>query len=157
MTYSQGSSVKGESFGLGVHDIAVLHVLGLGHEGSFMQVGVELLGLALGGLLRRIESLHTVLLERVHEDVLGHLQTSDEFHQFLVFPGCRTTELIRWHREEGAVKVVNAFEQVNGEFLNGKVTSAFHVALSALLEVQEVRNGTNIFVLINWAKRLVFV
>ena len=152
MTYSQGSSVKGESLSLGVHDIAVLHVLGLGHEGSFMQVGVELLGLALGGLLRGIESLDTMLFERVHENILGHLQTSDQFHQFLVSLRRGTTELIRWHGEEGAIKVVNAFEKVHGEFLNSKVTSDFHVTLSALLEVKEVRNGTNIFVLIKREK-----
>ena len=113
-----------------------------------MQVGVELLRLALGGLLRRVESLHTVLLEGVHENILGHLQTSDQFHQFLVALGRGTTELIGWHREEGAVKVVNAFEKVNGEFLNSKVTGDFHVTLSALLEVKEVRDGTNIFVLL---------
>lgn len=148
MTYSQGSSVKGESLSLGVHDIAVLHVLGLGHEGSLMQVGVELLRLALGGLFRGVESLHTVLLEGVHENILGHLQTSDQFHQFLIALRRGTTELIGWHREKGPVKVVNAFEKVNGEFLNSKVTGDFHVTLSALLEVKEVRDGTNIFVLL---------
>lgn len=121
-----------------MHDVAILQTLRLGHEGSFMQVGVEFLSLAILGTVGRVESLQTVPLERAHENVLGHFQTRHQFLQVLVLLGRSSTELVLWHGKQGAVEVVNAFEQVSGEFLDGEVTGGLHVPLSALLEVEEI-------------------
>lgn len=146
MTYPQDSSVQSETLALGVHDIAVLHTLILGHKGSLVQVGVELLMLALNEI-SRVESLNTVLLERAHEDSLGHLQTGNKIQQVLVGLSLGATELVLRHGKQGTVEVVNALEQVNGELLDGEAAGLFHVTLCALLEVEEVRDRTDIFVL----------
>ena len=146
VTYPENPSIQAEALALSIHHITVLH-LGLGsHEGGLVQVGVKLLGLVLD-LGAGIEALQTVLLQGVHEDVLSHLQTSDEVVQgsVLVSPG--STDLVRGHGQQRAVKVVNALQKVLGEALDGEVTGTVHVALGALLQVTEVGNGAEVFVL----------
>ena len=66
-TYPKNPSVQAEALALSVHNVAVLEILRRGHESSLVQVGVELLSLALD-LLAGVEALETVLLEGVEED-----------------------------------------------------------------------------------------
>lgn len=131
---------------MGVHHITVLQVRCRGHEGGLVQVGVELLGLAID-LLAGVEALQTVLLERAHESLLGHLETVDKVEEFLVLFVALGTELLLGHRQQRAVKIVNALQQVLGEALDGKVASTVHVALGALLQVAELGDGAEVFVL----------
>lgn len=146
VTYPENPSIQAEALALSVHHVTVLHLRLGSHEGGLVQVGVKLLGLVLD-LGAGIEALQTVLLQGVHEDVLGHLQTSDEVVQgsVLVSPG--STDLLRGHGQQRAVKVVNALQKVLGEALDGEVTGAVHVALGALLQVTEVGNRAEVFVL----------
>lgn len=131
-----------------MHDVAVLLVCGLGHESGFVTVRVELLGLAVNGLCR-VETLQAVLQQRVHEDVLGHLEALVKVLQVLVGLGLVGGELVGGDDGEGTVKVVDRLEQVDGEFLNGECSSALHVALGALLEVSKVGDRPEVFVLFN--------
>lgn len=145
-TYPKNPSVQAEALALSVHNVTVLEILGRGHEGSLVQVGVELLGLALD-LLAGVEALEAVLLEGVHEDVLGHLETSNEVKQSLVLLSRGSVELIRGHGQQRAVKVINAVEEILSKALNSEVAGTVHIALCALLEVAEVGDGAQIFIL----------
>lgn len=145
-TYTNNTTVQTETLALGVHHITILHVGEGSHESGLVQVGVELLGLALY-LLAGVEALQTVLLEGVHKGPLGHLEAVDQVEQFLVVIGAFGTKLLRGHGQQRAVEVVNALQQVLGETLNGKVTSSVHVTLGALLQVTEIGDRAEIFVL----------
>lgn len=147
MTYSQNSAIELEARALYVDDLAILFTLDLGHECGLMEIGVELLGLAVLGGLAGIESLQTVLLQSVQQDVLGHPQAGHEVHQLLVGFGHVAVELLRGNGEESPVEVVNALEQVDGEPLNGEIPGILHLTLGAFLQVEEVGNGTHVFVL----------
>jgi hypothetical protein len=101
-------------------------------------VGVELL--AFDG---RVKSLHTVSLEGLHEDGLGHFETVVQVVEVLV----AGLEFVRWNISEGAVEVVNAVHKVFCEALNGKVLRCLHFALSLVLEVAEIGNAVLKFIL----------
>lgn len=91
-----------------------------------MHVGIELVALSAG-----VESLEAVLLECVHEDGLGHLETRVKVQKVLV----AAVKLLLGHDRKGTVKVVNAVEQVSGEALEGKVLGCADLALGLLLQV----------------------
>lgn len=145
-TYTNDTTVQTEALALGVHHVAVIHVRRRSHESGFVEVGIELLSLAIH-LLAGVEALQTVLLECAQESLLGHLETVDEVEQILVGIAALGSELLRGHGQQCAVEVVNALQQVLGEALNGKVAGTVHVALSALLQVTELGDGAKVFVL----------
>lgn len=149
-TCPKNPSVQSETLSLGVHHIAILHALRLGHESSLVQVGVKLLRLALH-LLAGVEPLQTVLLEGVHEDVLGHVETGNEVKQVLVGLGLDGIKLVRGHGQQRAVEVVNALEEVLGEALDGEVAGAVHVTLGAFLQIAELGDGAEVFVLLRFS------
>lgn len=101
-----------------------------------MQIRIELLP-----LLRRIEPLQAVLLEGLHQDRLGHLQSIVEVQQV---PGGAFgvlgvgLQFLRGHGGEGAIEVVDGLDEVFGEPLDGEVLGGLDVALRAFLEVAEV-------------------
>lgn len=107
------------------------------HEGGLVLVGVELLALGL-------DALEAVLLERLHEDCLRHLNALVQVHEILVLA---RGELLGGHRGQGAVEVVHAVNEVLCEFLDGEVSGALDLALRAVLEVAEVGDGAKAFVL----------
>jgi hypothetical protein len=125
-THSDNSAVKLEAFGLAEEDGAVL-LVGLGClESGFVHVGVELVALGAG-----VESFEAVLLECVHEDGLGHLETRVEVQEVLV----AAIKLLLGHHRESTVEVVDAVQQVSGEALKGKVFGCANLTLSLLLQV----------------------
>lgn len=76
-TYSNHSLVEGEALGLDEEDGAVI-LVGLGClEGCLVLVRVELLAIG-------VKPLKTVLLQCLHEDRLGHLETRVEVGKILV-------------------------------------------------------------------------
>jgi hypothetical protein len=98
-THSNDSTIELEALGLAEEDGAVL-LVGLGClESGFMHVGVELVALGAG-----VESLEAVLLECVHEDGLGHLETRVEVQEVLV----AAIKLLLGHYRKGTVEVVDA-------------------------------------------------
>lgn len=111
---------------------AVLLVWLRGLENRLVDVGVELLC-----RLRGVESLQAVLLERVYEDVVGHLDAVMKGNQV----GVVRLELLLGNGAEGAVEVVDRLYEVAGKALNGKVLCTLYFALCALLEVTEVGDG----------------
>lgn len=145
-TYPNDAAVQSETLALGVHHIAVLQFRRLGHESGLVEVGVELLGLALD-LLTGVEALQTVLLEGAQEDVLGHLEARDEFEEILVGLALDGFELVLGHGQQCAVEVVNALQEILGKALDGEVPGIVLVALGALLEVAEIGDGAEVFVL----------
>lgn len=56
---AEDSTVQGEAFALGVEDVSVLSAVDFGHEGGFVQPGVEF-----APFFDRVESLEAVLLQR---------------------------------------------------------------------------------------------
>lgn len=52
-----------------------------------------------------------------------------------------------WHGFEGAVEVVDGFDEVGGKALDGELARGFHVAFGALLQVAEAGDGAEVFVL----------
>lgn len=111
-----------------------------------MQIRIELLSLAVD-LLARVETLQTVLLEGVQEDVLSHFETSNEVKQVLVRLGLGSFEFFLGNGEQSTVKVVNALQKILGKALDGEVASILLVAPGTFLEVAEFGNGAKIFVL----------
>lgn len=147
MTYPQNPAVKAETLALDVHNITVLVVGGRSHESGFVEVGIELLGLALDELAG-VEALETVLLKGVEENALGHLETLDKLVQGLVFLGLGGRQLLLRHSQERAVKVVDAVKEILGETLDGELASGIHVALVALNLVAGLGDLTKVLVLI---------
>lgn len=133
-THPENAAVKTEALALDVHNITVLETSSRGHEGSLVQVSIELLGLAVD-LLGGIEALEAVLLEGGEEDMLGHVETSDEIEEVLVLLGLSSGELLRGHGQQRAVEVVDAVEEVLGETLDSELAGGVHVALVALNKV----------------------
>lgn len=131
-----------------MHHITILQIRRLGHERRLVEIGIEFLRLAILRLLAGVEALQTVLREGAHEDVLGHLEAGHEIQQVLVGLGLGGVELVGGNGEQGAVEVVDALQEVDGEALDGEVAGAIHVALRALLEVAEVGDRAEVFVLV---------
>lgn len=125
----QGAAVQEEAFLLGEEDRAVLLSWLGSHENSLMDIGVELLA-GLGG----IEALEAVLLQRVDEDAISHLDALVQGDQILVV----ALELLGGNGGEGAVEVVDRLDEIAGEALDGKVLGGLCLARCALLEVAEV-------------------
>lgn len=136
-----------EALALSVHDITIFHTLGLGHECGFMHIGVELLRLSILSRLAGVESFQSMLLQGIHQDMLGHLQAGYKIHEFLILVGLGRVDLLIWHGQESPIKVVNTLQEVDGKSLDSKVTGIFHITFRAFLEVEEIRNRTNIFIL----------
>lgn len=126
---SQCPAVELEALLLCVEASSVLLVRLRRLEDRLVDVGVELLGRLAG-----VESLQTVLLQRVDEDGVGHLDAVVQGNEVGVIP----LELLFWHGAKGAVEVVDGFYEVAGEALDGEVFSGLDFALGALLEVAEV-------------------
>lgn len=114
---------------MGEEDGAVLLSWLRCHEHSLVDVGVELLA-GLGG----VEALKTVLLESVDQDTVGHLDALVQGDEVLVV----ALELLGGNGGEGAVEVVNGFDEIAGEALDGKVLGSLCLARCALLKVAEV-------------------
>ena len=145
-THPQNAAVKTEALALDVHNITILKTRSRGHEGSLVQVCVELLGLAVD-LLAGVEALEAVLLEGVQEDLLGHVETGDEIEEVLVLFGPSSGDLIFGHGQQRTVEVVNAIKEVLGETLDSELAGGVHVALVALNEVAGLSDRAEPFVL----------
>lgn len=96
-------------------------------------------------LADRIDLLEAVLLQRAEQDALRHLQPVVEVDEVLVGVGAGAR--LGGDGRERAVEVVDAVDEVFGEFLDGEVAGGFFVAFGAVLEVAEVGDGACEFVL----------
>ena len=135
------AAVELEALLLDIEDGVILLSLLRAHEGGLVLVRVELLA---GG----VETLQAVLLEGVHEDVLGHLEALVQLNdvlELIVLLG-RLKPLLGDHGES-AVEVVDALDQVLGEALDGELAGVLDLALGPVLEVAEVCDGAQAFVL----------
>lgn len=144
-------AVELEALLLGVEDGVVLLVRLRRHESGLVLVGVELLA---GG----VEPLEAVLLEGVEEDGLGHLEALVQVGQVLVLvrrPG--RLELVLGHHGERPVQVVHAVDEVLGEALDGELARVLDLALGAVLEVAEVGDGAEAFVLVVESKKSAYI
>lgn len=147
----QHASVKAEALLLRVEHGIVLLVGHGRHKRRLVLVGVELVA-------GRVEAFEAVLLERLHQHGLGHLEAVDEVDKVLVgglsstrcigasFGGRLFERLLRHHGQR-AVQVVDAVDKVLGELGNGKVAGRLDLALGALLQVAEVGDRPEVFVL----------
>lgn len=135
---SQCPSVELETLLLSVEASTVL-LVGLRRlENGLVNVGVELLCGFAG-----VESLQAVLLKRVDEDGVGHLDTVVESNEVAVV----ALELLFRDSTQGAVKVVNRFYKVASEALDGEVFCGLDLTCCAFLEVAEVGDRAEVFVL----------
>lgn len=98
-------------------------------EYSLVYIGIEFLARS-----ARVEALQSVLLEGVHEDVVGHLETIVQRDEIGVLGG----ELLSRYGREGAVKIVHAFDEVAGKALESEVFGGLDFALCSLLKVAVV-------------------
>lgn len=125
------------------HSVVLLVLLVCVHEQGLMLVGVEFLA-------DGIEALQAVFLERVHKDGLRHLEALVQVGQILQLLGLfLDLEFILRDHGQRAVQVVHAVYKVLGEALNREFAGVLDVALGAILQVTEVGNGTEAFVLKN--------
>lgn len=92
-------------------------------------------------LAERIDFLEPVFLQRAEQDALGHFQPVVEVEEVLV------GAVGLGDGRERPVEVVDAVDEVFGEFLDGEVARGFFVALCAVLQVAEVGDGAGEFVL----------
>lgn len=114
-------------------------------EDGLVNVGVKLLR-----GFRGVETLQSMLLERVDENGVGHPDAVVESDEV----GVVRLELVLGDGAKGAVEVVDRLYEIASEALNGKVFCALDFALGALLEVAEVGDGTEVFVLLCVVNRL---
>ena len=102
-------------------------------EGRLVQIRIELLP-----LLARVESLKPVLLQRLHQDLLGHRQALVQADKVLVTVLAR--HLLRRHRGERAVQVVHRIHEILGESLDGELVRGLNISFRSLLQVAELGN-----------------
>lgn len=128
-------------------DRTILHALRRGLEGGLVQVRVE--ALAVDG---RVEALEAVLLERLHQDRLRHLEAVVQVDEIaivvVVIRGTGRLVLILARHEllgrnggQGPVQVVDRVDQILGEALDRKLSCRFHLPPRSLLQVPEVGDG----------------
>ena len=106
-----------------------------------MQIWIELLL-----LLARIEPFQPMFLERLQQYRLRHLQAIVQAHE--VFIAIFFADFVCRDCSECSVEIVDRFEEVFGELGDGEVAGGGDVAFCALLEVAEVGDGAEIFVLV---------
>jgi hypothetical protein len=126
---SQCPSVELEALLLCVEASSILLVRLRRLENSLVDVGVKLLGCLTG-----VESLQAVLLQRVDEDGVSHLDAVVQGNEV----GVVRLELLFWDGAEGAVEVVDGLYEIAGEALDGEVFCGLDLALGTFLEVAEV-------------------
>lgn len=105
-----------------------------------MQIRIKLLP-----LLARIEPLEPVLLQRLHQDPLCHRQALVQVDEVLVT--VLSPHLLRRHRGERAVQVVHRVHEVFGKSLDGELVRGLDISFRSLLQVAELGDGAEIFVL----------
>lgn len=91
-----------------------------------------------------------MLLQRLHHYPLRHLQPIVQILQILDLVAdfrFRDGEFLGGDGEEGAVEIVDAVDEVFGEAGDGEVAGGADVAFGAVLEVAEVGDGAEVFVL----------
>lgn len=141
-THPQSPSIEREALALRHENSAILLALHLRHERRLMHLRIELDRIALGIRHRGIEALKTMLLQRVHQDGLGHLQTRVQLVE--IFLG---RELLSGNGGESAVEVVDGLGEIGSEALDSEGAGTVDVALCALLEVAEVGDGAEVAIL----------
>jgi hypothetical protein len=104
---------------------------------GLMHIGVEFLGRLAG-----IKSFQAMFLQRADQDAVGHFDAVVQGGQVGV-----VRELFGGNGADGAVEVVDGFNEVARETLDREVFGALDLALCALLEVAEVGDGAEVFVL----------
>jgi hypothetical protein len=138
---AQHSAVELETLLLNEEDGAVLLIRLGSHESSLLLVGVELL--ALGA-----ETLEAVLLQGVHEDVFGHLETLVQVGEILnALRSVLGVELVLGNHSKSAVEVVDAVDEILGELLDGEIFGGLDLTGGALLQVTEVGDSAQALVL----------
>jgi hypothetical protein len=143
----QDTAVEAEALLLRVENSVVLLVGHGGHKGGLVFVGVELVAV-------RVEALEAVLLERLHQHILRHLDAVEQVEKVrvgslgavLALAGGLGPRGLGDHGQ-GAVQVVDAVDEVLGKAGNGKVAYRLDLALCAFLQVAEVGDGTEEFIL----------
>jgi hypothetical protein len=109
-------------------------------EHGLMDIGVEFLARIAG-----IEALKSMLLQRANQDAVRHFDAvvqGDEVCVAVLF-----LEFLSGHSAKGAIEVVDGFDEVAGKALDGKVLCSLGFAFCALLQVAEVGDGAEVFVL----------
>lgn len=128
-TYPQDSAIVQEALRLRIEHRPILLVRLRCLESRLVNIGVEYLALDTG-----IDAFHAVAAQRLHQDLLRHLEAAVEIHQFLVV----FRELLLRHVLQCTVEVVNAVEKVLGELLEGEVSCCVDFSLRLFLEVAVV-------------------
>jgi hypothetical protein len=86
-----------------------------------------------------------VFLERGDQDAVGHFDAIVQRDQIRVAVG---GEFLWRNGAQSAIQVVDGLDEVAGEALDGEVFCGCDFALCAVLQVTEVGDGAEIFVLI---------
>jgi hypothetical protein len=110
-------------------------------EYRLMDIRIKLLALN-----TRVEAFKSVLLQSVDQDGVGHLDAVVQGNQVCVV----ALELFGGDGAQRAVEVVDGLDEVPGEALDGEVFCGLGFALCAFLEVAEVGDGAEVFVLFNF-------
>jgi hypothetical protein len=136
----QHSSIQQKSLLLRVEANAIFLVR-LGRlEHRLMHIRVELLARIAG-----VEALQPMLLQRANQNAIRHFDAvvqGDEVCVAVLF-----LEFLSGHSAKGAIEVVDGFDEVTGKALDGKVLCSLGFAFCALLQVAEVGDGAEVFVL----------
>ena len=96
-------------------------------------------------LLHWIGPLQAMFIQRLHEYRVGHFQAVVEGLEILIH--VRRSELLRRDGGEGAVEIVDAVDEVLCEALERKVLGGLDFTPRAFLEVAEVGDAAEVFVL----------
>lgn len=123
------------------------------HKHRLMLIRIELLE-----PLRRVHALESVLLERRHQYRFRHLEAVVQGYEVVVVGGVvgggggGALQFFGRHGGQGAVEVVDAVNEVFGEALQGEVFGGLDFAFCAFLQVAEVGDGAEVFVLagVSW-------
>lgn len=134
----QHPSIQLEALLLGM-EAASIFLIRLGRlEDRLMHIRVEFLSRLAG-----VESLESMLLQRVDQDAVCHLDSIMQCDEVAVIG----LELFGSDGAEGAIQIVDRLDEVSREALDSKIFCGLGFALCAFLEVAEVGDGAEVFVL----------
>ena len=124
-TYPQDSSIQCESSPLDVEHCPGFLTLHSGLEGCLVHIWIELLS-------KWRQLLKTVLLECIEENLLSEPESVVKVDEVLVFRACGVAACFG-HGRKGEVHVINRFNKIFGELLDGKVLCLTDFPLGSVL------------------------
>lgn len=136
-------AVKDESLLLGHKNSPVLLIRLRRHEHGLMPIRIELLLLNM-----RLRALQPMLLQCAQKNLFGHLQPTVQIRELRIRRrAVLDGDLLRGHVFQRSVQIVDRFDEVACEARDGEIFGLSDLPLCTLLEITEISDRAEVFVL----------